>query len=56
MNQSKEDMRRKFITNKEIRLKKQYINVLNSIEEGTVKQDLYEIFKDEVDIINNNLM
>ncbi len=39
---------------KENNLKKQYLNIINNTGEGTIKQELYEIFKDEVDLINNN--
>ena len=49
-------LRKKYISNKEKRLKKNYLNVLNSIVEGTMKQEIYEIFKDEMDIINKNFI
>lgn len=46
------ELRKKYINNKENKLKREYLNVLNNVSEGTIKQELYEIFKDEVDIIN----
>lgn len=39
---------------KENDLKKQYLHIINNTGEGTMKQELYEIFKDELDLINNN--
>ena len=55
MVQSDSNIRERYIVGKENKLKKEYLNVLNSTVEGTVKQELYELFKDEVDIINENL-
>ncbi|MEG1257112.1 hypothetical protein [Clostridium sp.] len=39
---------------KEHSLKKDYLSIINKAGEGTVKKELYEIFKDEMEIINTN--
>ncbi len=48
------NIRRNYINNKEENLKKLYLNILNNSNDGTLKEELYEIFKDELDIINSN--
>jgi len=47
-------IRRNYINKKEENLKKLYLNILNNSDDGTLKEELYEIFKDELDIINSN--
>ncbi|MFR1709911.1 MAG: hypothetical protein ACLSV2_13550 [Clostridium sp.] len=47
-------LRGNYISNKEDSLKKMYLNIMKNFNDGTLKGELYEIFKDEVDIINNN--
>lgn len=48
------NIRRNYINKKEENLKKLYLNILNNSNDGTLKEELYEIFKDELDIINSN--
>ncbi len=48
------NIRRNYINKKEENLKKLYLNILNNSDDGTLKEELYEIFKDELDIINSN--
>lgn len=48
------NIRRNHINKKEENLKKLYLNILNNSNDGTLKEELYEIFKDELDIINSN--
>lgn len=45
-------LRNKRITNSENKLKKLYMNLLYNEREGTIKQEVFNIFKDEVDIID----
>jgi hypothetical protein len=47
-------IRRNYINRKEYNLKNIYLNIVNNSSDGTLKGELYEIFKDEVDIINSN--
>lgn len=57
MYQEKErELRNSYLNRKEIKLKNEYLHNMNMASEGTLKEQLYEIFKDEVDIINNNLL
>ncbi|HBA03415.1 MAG TPA: hypothetical protein DCW51_05305 [Clostridium sp.] len=48
------NIRRNYINKKEENLKRLYLNILNNSDDGTLKEELYEIFKDELDIINSN--
>lgn len=48
------NIRRNYINKKEENLKNLYLNILNNSNDGTLKEELYEIFKDELDIINSN--
>lgn len=41
---------------KENSLKNEYLHTMNNADEGTLKQELYEIFKDEIEMVNNNLL
>lgn len=45
-------LRNKKITNSENKLKKLYMNLLYNEREGTIKQEVFNIFKDELDIID----
>lgn len=45
-------LRSKRINNGENTLKKLYISLLYNEREGTVKEEVFNIFKDEVDIID----
>lgn len=45
-------LRNKRITNSENRLKKLYMNLLYNEREGTIKEEVFNIFKDELDIID----
>ncbi|EQB89021.1 hypothetical protein J2Z44_002823 [Clostridium punense] len=45
-------LRNKRITNSENALKKLYMDLLYNEREGTIKQEVFNIFKDEVDIID----
>lgn len=45
-------LRTKRITNSENKLKKLYMNLLYNEREGTIKEEVFNIFKDEVDIID----
>ncbi len=57
MYQEKEkELRSSCLKRKEVKLKNEYLHNINMTNEGTLKEQLYEIFKDEVDIINNNLL
>ena len=57
MYQEKEkELRSSCLKRKEFKLKNEYLHNMNMTNEGTLKEQLYEIFKDEVDIINNNLL
>ncbi|GAA0772072.1 hypothetical protein GCM10008908_17610 [Clostridium subterminale] len=47
-------LRSNCLSRKEDNLKKIYLNIMNNFSDGTLKGELYEIFKDEVDIINSN--
>ena len=47
-------IRRNYINRKEYNLKNIYLNIVNNSSDGTLKGELYEIFKDEVDIIDSN--
>lgn len=47
-------LRSNYLSRKEDNLKKIYLNIMNNFSDGTLKGELYEIFKDEVDIINSN--
>lgn len=47
---------KKYISCKENTLKRQYLSSMANMGDGTVKEKLYEIFKDEIDIINGNLL
>ncbi len=47
-------IRRNYINRKEYNLKKIYLSIVNNASDGTLKGELYEIFKDEVDIIDSN--
>lgn len=49
-------LRSSCLKRKELKLKNEYLHNMNMANEGTLKEQLYEIFKDEVDIINNNLL
>lgn len=49
-------LRSSCLKRKEVKLKNEYLYNMNMANEGTLKEQLYEIFKDEVDIINNNLL
>ena len=49
-------LRNSCLKRKELKLKDEYLHNMNMANEGTLKEQLYEIFKDEVDIINNNLL
>lgn len=53
-NDKEKKLRGNYISNREDNLKKMYLSVMNNFNDGTLKRELYEIFKDEVDIINNN--
>ncbi len=48
------NIRKNYINKKEKNLKKLYMNILNNSNDGTLKEELYDIFKDELDIINSN--
>lgn len=50
------ELRDNCLKRKEHRLKKEYLHNIAMVNEGTLKEQLYEIFKDEVHIINNNLL
>ncbi len=50
------ELRSSCLKRKENRLKNEYLHTMNNANEGTLKQELYEIFKDEVEIVNNNLL
>ncbi|WP_346940712.1 hypothetical protein [uncultured Clostridium sp.] len=52
--EKEKSIRRNYINKKEDNLKKLYLNIMNNFSDGTLKGELYEIFKDEVDIINSN--
>jgi len=52
--ENEKNIRRNYINKKEENLKKLYLNILNNSNDGTLKEELYEIFKDELDIINSN--
>ncbi len=49
-------LRSSCLKRKEVKLKNEYLYNMNMANEGTLKEQLYEIFKDEVHIINNNLL
>ncbi|WP_346889025.1 hypothetical protein [Clostridium sp. UBA1056] len=53
-NEKEKKLRSNYISRKENNLKKLYLNIMNNFSDGTLKGELYEIFKDEVDIINSN--
>lgn len=45
-----------YLKRKESKLRDEYLYTMNMVNEGTLKKELYEIFKDEMDIVNNNLL
>ncbi|MEG0153083.1 MAG: hypothetical protein RR891_11425 [Clostridium sp.] len=47
-------LRGKYLIKKEENLRKQYLALINSTREGTLKKELYEVFKDEMYIINTS--
>lgn len=49
-------LRGSYLKRKESRLMDEYLYTMNMVSEGTLKKELYEIFKDEMDIVNNNLL
>lgn len=53
-NKKEKKLRSNYLSRKENNLKKIYLNIMNNFSDGTLKGELYEIFKDEVDIINSN--
>ncbi len=52
--ENEKNIRRNYINKKEENLKKLYLNIMNNSNDGTLKGELYEIFKDELDILNSN--
>lgn len=55
-NEKEKKIRGSYLKRKEDNLKNKYIYAMNMVSEGSIKQDLYEIFKDELDILNNKLL
>lgn len=51
-----EKIRSSSLKRKENTLRNEYLHTMNNANEGTLKQELYKIFKDEVEIVNNNLL
>ncbi len=54
MNKTKEQLLRiNRINNKENNLKNLYISILQNTNEGSMKKEIYELLKDEMNIIEN---
>lgn len=55
-NEKEKKIRGRYLKRKEDNLKNKYIYAMNMVSEGSIKQNLYDIFKDELEILNNEIL